>query len=363
MTHRLDEIAASLGLDWAGDGALTVAGARAPAEAGASHLALAMAPEHLADVPAGGARAAIVPAGTDWTALGLAGAIFAPHPRLALAGVTAFFDPGPQIAPGVHPSAVIAPDAEIGAGAAIGPFVVIGAGARVGPGARIASHVSIGAGSVIGPDCLLLEGVRIGPRVTIGARFIAHPNAVVGADGFSYATEGRSAVEDVRASLGAEVGHRQSRYTRVHSLGSVVIGDDVEIGALSSIDRGTIADTTIGRGTKIDNQVHVGHNGRIGADVLLCGQVGLAGSVTIGDRSVLGGKVGVSDHVTIGADVVAGGASAIFTNVPAGRAVLGHPAIKMDQNIALMKLLRRLPRLFAQVAELQNRVSKSGRSD
>jgi len=296
--------------------------------------------------------------GADWQGLGLEAVIFAPRSRLAMAGLSRMMDPGPQIAPGLHPMAVVDPTAEIGAGAAIGPFVVIGAGVRIGPGARIASHVSIAEGATIGADAMILQGARIGPGVTIGDRFICQPGASIGGDGFSFVTPQQSGVEEIRTTLGQREEIRQQSWTRIHSLGSVTLGDDVEVGANATIDRGTIRDTSVGSGTKIDNLVQLGHNVQVGRDCLLCGQVGVAGSTRIGNRVVLAGQVGVSDNIFIGDDVIAGGGTKIFSNVPAGRTILGNPAVKMETQMEINKALRRLPRLAATVAELQKLVSK-----
>ncbi len=300
-------------------------------------------------------------AGADWRGLGLAAAIFVPRPRLALAGITRALDAGPAIAPGIHPTALIDPSAVIGDGAAVGPFVVVGPGARIGARARIASHASIAAGALIGDDALILEGVRIGARVRIGDRFIAQPGAVIGADGFSFVTPEKAGVEAVGGLGGTTPVQPDQSWTRIHSLGSVEVGDDVEVGANSTVDRGTIRDTRVGSGTKLDNLVHVGHNVEVGRDCLLCALVGVAGSVRIGNRVVLGGQVGVVDNIYIGDDVIAGGGSKILSNAPAGRVLLGYPAIRMDSHVEIYKGLRRLPRLFAQVAALQAAVFGGGK--
>ncbi len=342
--HSIGEIAAALGAEAAGDLALIVARASEPASAGPEDLALATDPKYAGGLAQGRARAALLWPGADWQAMGLAAAIFAPRGRLAMAGLTRLLDPGPALAPGIHPSAVIASGAEIGSGAAIGPLVVIGQGAVIGAGARIGPHVSIGEGARIGEAALIHAGARIGARVTIGARFICQSGAVIGGDGFSFVTPERSGVEEIRATLGKRDEIREQAWTRIHSLGAVWIGDDVEIGANCAIDRGTIRDTRIGSGTKLDNLVHVGHNVEIGRDCLICGQVGIAGSARIGDRVVMAGQCGVNDNIFVGNDVIAGGASKIFTNVPAGRVILGYPAVKMETHIEMQKTLRRLAR-------------------
>lgn len=357
------DIAAALGAEVLGAADLLVSAVAEPALAGPSDLALAMKPEYAEGLAKGRARVAVIGADMDWQALGLEAAIVAPRPRYAMAGITAAMDPGPDIAPGVHPMAVIDPGAVIGEGAAIGPFVVIGADVRIGARAQIASHCSIQTGAVIGDDALLHEGVRICHHVQIGDRFIAQPGAVLGGDGFSFVTPQKSQVEAARESLGTatDTATEQS-WVRIHSLGSLVIGNDVEVGANAAVDRGTIANSSIGDGTKIDNLVHIGHNCVIGRDCLICGQTGFAGSVQMGDRVVLGGKCGVSDNITIGSDVVAAGASKLFTNVPSGRMVMGHPAVKMDTHVEMYKALRRLPRTARIVSDLQKAVSKPGKT-
>lgn len=357
MAHTIREIAAALGAEAAGDLDLTVTRAAEPKSAGADALALAMDPKYAGGLAQGQARAALLWAGADWQGLGLKAAIFAPRGRLAMAGLTKLFDAGPEIAAGIHPMTVIHPEAEIGEGAAIGPFVTIGRGARIGARARIASHVSVAEGARIGTDALLCQGVRIGARVTIGDRFIAQPGAVVGSDGFSFVTPEKSGVEEIRETLGERSEIRAQSWTRIHSLGAVTIGDDVEIGANACIDRGTIRDTVIGSGTKLDNLVHIGHNVQIGRDCLLCGQVGIAGSARIGDRVVMAGQCGVNDNIFVGDDVIAGGATKIFTNAPAGRVLLGYPAVKMESHVEIQKALRRLPRLAARVAEIEKTVT------
>lgn len=358
VSHKIRDIAAALGAQALGAVDIEVHGLAEPAYAMDGDLALAMRPEYLEGLPHSRARAALIPPGVDWQTLGLEAAIIAPRPRYAMAGVTALMDHGPRIEPGIHPTAVIHESAKIGEGAAIGPFVVIGVAAQIGARARIASHVSLGHGVTIGDDALIYEGVRIRDGVHIGDRFIAQPGAVLGGDGFSFVTPDKSQVEKARESLGtATDAATEQSWARIHSLGGLNIGDDVEVGANSAIDRGTIESSSIGNGTKIDNLVHIGHNCIIGKDCLICGQTGFAGSVQMGDRVVLGGKCGVSDNITIGSDVVAAGASKLFTNVPSGRMVMGHPAVKMDTHVEMYKALRRLPRLSKVVADLQKAVS------
>lgn len=358
MAQTVESIARALGARAEGDLSLEIDAASEPQAAGPRQIALAMSEKYLAGLAQGQALAALLPEGTDWRALGLKAAVFVARPRLAMAGLSQAFDPGPEIAPGIHPTAVIDPSAEIGPRAAIGPFVVIGRGVKIGADARIAAHAVIAEQARLGAQALLMQGVKIGARVLVGDRFIAQPGAVIGSDGFSFVTPEKSGVEEIRETLGQREDITAQSWTRIHSLGTVEIGDDVEVGANVCIDRGTVRATTIGRGTKLDNMVHIGHNVQVGEDCLLCGQVGIAGSSRIGNRVVLAGQCGVSDNIFVGDDVIAGGATKIFSNAPAGRVLLGSPALKMETHVEAWKNIRRLTRLFAQVAELRETVAK-----
>ncbi len=351
-------MAEAIGAEFEGNPAYEVSGLGEPATAGVDDLALAMEPSYEAALRGSKARAAIVWPDADWQDMGLEAVIFAPRSRYVLSGVTDVFDRPIEIAAGVHPTAIVDPTATVGAGAAIGPFVVIGARAVIGKNARIASHCSIAEDTHIGDDLLLYSGVRIGARIRIGNGFICQPNTVIGADGFSYVTPKPGAIEEAKASGAISKMGQTQGFARINSLGSIILGDRVEMGANCSIDRGTIANTTIGSGTKLDNQVHVGHNVTVGENCLLCGQVGIAGSTKIGDRVVLGGQVGVADHLTVASDVIAAGKSGISSNVPPGQVIMGNPAIRMDLNIESYKAYRRLPRLVAKVAGLEKIVSK-----
>lgn len=363
MSYTIEEIAAALDAKAFGAADLSITGAAEPAMAKRGDLALAMKPEYADGLAKGQARAAILWDGADWQALGLEAAIVVPRPRYAMSGLTTLLDPGPEIAAGIHPTAVIDPTATIGEGAHIGPLVVIGRDVRIGKNARIASHVSIAEHTTIGDDALIHSGVRIGARTRIGDRLICQPGAVIGADGFSFVTPEKSRVEQARASLGDGGDTVSASWTRIHSLGHVVLGDDIEMGANSCIDKGTIRATSVGNRTKIDNLVHLGHNVTTGEDCLFCALVGIAGSTRIGNRVVLGGQVGVTDNIFIGDDVVAGGGSKILSKVPEGRVILGYPAMKMDQFISASQNWRRLPRVMEDVRALKKAVSNDGSDD
>jgi len=362
MALTIGKIAEALGASAFGNLDLEIDGLSEPALAGPRQLALAMSPQYAEGLAAGKAKAAVLRPDMDWQDWGLEAAIVVPRPRYALAGLTAAIDPGPEIEPGIHPTTVIHETASIGADVAIGPFVVVGRGAVIGARARIASHVSVAEHARIGDDALLMQGVRIGSYVQIGDRLIAHPGVAIGGDGLSFVTPEKSSVEQVRETMG-QVDAVQQSWTRIHSLGSVRVGDDVEIGSNACIDKGTIRDTVIGDGCKFDNFVHIAHNVQVGRDCLFAAQTGVAGSTIIGERVVFGGQVGVADNLTVGNDVVAGGGTKILSNVPSGRAVLGYPAVKMETQVDSYKALRRLPRLAKTVAELQKAVSKLAGSD
>lgn len=348
MRHSLKDIAAALGAETLGDASLIVTGIAEPGEAGPDDLALAIAPKFAARLKDSAARAAVVWAGAELDELGLDGAIVAPRGRLVLAGLTKMMDDDPAWAnlSGVHASAVIDPSARIGAGAVIAPFVVIGPDVDVGPGARIGAHVSIGAETRIGAMATLHAGVRIGARVRIGDGFIAQPGAAIGGDGFSFATAGPSNVERAIRQRGHEPlsPPEDHRWHRIHSLGGVEIGDDVEIGANATVDAGTIRATRIGDGCKIDNLCQIGHNVVLGRDVLMAAQGAIAGSTVIGDRAVLGGKAGVADNLVVGRDVVAGAGALLTVAVPDGTFVTGMPAQPAHLDRASRRLLRRLVR-------------------
>lgn len=244
--------------------------------------------------------------------------------RLALALLSARFDTRPRPAPGqvspaahVHESATLGRAVTLDAGAWIGKGAVVGDGSYVGPGS------TVGAGSRLGANCVLNANVTIYDGVTLGDRVVLHAGAVIGADGFGYAASPTGAV-------------------KVRQLGGVTLGDDVEIGANTAVDRGAIDDTVIGARTKIDNLCQVGHNVRIGTDCLIAGMTGIAGSARIGDGVIVGGAVAISDHVTIGSGARIAGRSGVTKDVPAGETWAGFPARPYRQYARSLYLLERL---------------------
>ncbi|GGX02466.1 UDP-3-O-acylglucosamine N-acyltransferase [Pigmentiphaga litoralis] len=242
---------------------------------------------------------------------------------------------------GIHPSAVISPDAVIGDGVTIGPLAVIEAGVTIGQGARI------GAGCIIGKDCAIGEHSLLHPRVTlydrirIGARALIHSGAVIGADGFGFAPDSHTV---------------KGAYSKIEHFGGVMIGDDVEIGANTTIDRGVLDDTVIGNGVKLDDQIMVAHNVRIGDHTAIAACTGIAGSTTIGQRVAIGGAAMIGGHIDIGDDVFLTASTVVFSNLAAGGRYTGiMPAVEhseWERNAVAMRHLGRLQRRLKALEKL-----------
>ena len=247
--------------------------------------------------------------------------------RLALAQLSRRFDARPPVAEGVHPGAAVHPRAVLDAEVSLGARAVVEAGAVIGRGSRIGAGTVVGAGARLGPGCVLHPNVTLYPGVVIGARVTLHAGAVIGADGFGYAPSPRGAL-------------------KIHHLGGVRLGDDVEIGANSCVDRGTLEDTVVGARTKIDNLCQIGHNVTIGQDCLIAGMVGVAGSTRIGDRVLIGGSAGVADHLTIGDGARISARAGVTKNVPAGETWAGFPAEPYAKFARRLYLQGRLEQLW-----------------
>lgn len=263
------------------------------------------------------------------------------HVQASFARIVKLFRPPiEEQSAGIHPTAVISPTAKLGenvtvhAHAVIGAHVQIGAGAKIHSGVRILAGCKLGERVVVFPNAVLYENTRV------GARSILHAHAVIGAYGFGY-----QLVDDA--------------YELSAQLGNVVIGDDVEIGAGTTIDRGTYGATVIGDGTKIDNQVMIAHNCRIGRHNMICSQVGIAGSTTTGDYVVMAGQVGVRDHVHIGDHAMLGAKAGVMNDVPDGAAYVGIPATPERQQMMIQAALHRLPELKKQLKALQRLVEQA----
>lgn len=260
-----------------------------------------------------------------------------PDADLALNTVLELFAPKPHRPPvGVHPSAVIDRSAELGQGVSIGPCCTVGPGARIGDGVVLMSNIAVGAQASIGRGTVLHPCVVIGDRCTVGQGCTLYGGVIIGADGFGYrpAPDGRGVV-------------------KVPHIGTVEIGDAVEIGANTSIDRAKFGATVIGSGTKIDNHVQIGHNTRIGRACLICGMAGIAGSVTIGDGVIVAGHVGIADNLTIGAGARIGAKSGVMNDVPAGATWWGFPALDARDAARNYALIRNLVELTRRVRKLE----------
>lgn len=357
--HALKTIARNLGARILGDGEIMVERLVHPSDArGKTDLVLAYDKNLHALLDNIQAGAVVVSEGQDDIAHKFKGALVVNRPRYAMAKLTALFASPPGTAPGVHPSAVVDPGAKLGKNVSVGPLCFIDADAEIGDGTVLVSQVTIGASARIGTDCLFHSGVRIGSHVTIGARCIAHFNAAIGSDGFSFVTPEAGSTESAKAGFAvAEVTSFNKEIVRIHSLGAVTLGDDVEIGACTTIDRGTVTDTRIGNGTKIDNQVQIGHNARIGENCLLCGMSGMAGSAVIGNRVVLAARSGVGDHVRVGDDVILLATSQAGSNLPEKAVYLGTPAVPKMRQVEQYVLISRLKSLFARTVTLEEKVN------
>lgn len=270
---------------------------------------------------------------------GFAGAqLIHANPNLAFARLVSFaLQKKAAASPGVHADATVEEGAEVDATATVGPRAVVAKGARIGPGSVLEAQVFVGEGAVVGADCRLRPGSRLMEGCILGDRVILQPNAVVGGDGFGYATD--------------ESGH----HVKIPQTGIVRVGDDVEIGAGSTIDRARFDETVIGRGTKIDNLVMVAHNVAVGEDCFLVAQAGVAGSTKLGDRNVLGGHVGVSGHLTLEDDVQVGAYSGVGSNLKSGQ-WFGIPAMPIEQGRKATILHTKLPAMSKKLKDLERRL-------
>jgi UDP-3-O-[3-hydroxymyristoyl] glucosamine N-acyltransferase len=264
----------------------------------------------------------------------------AKDPYLAYTRALRLFHPEPEVASAIHPSAVIDPSAVVDQNVWIGACSVIGPSTRIAAGVRIYPNVTIYDNVTIGKDSVIHSGAAIRERSVIGERVVIHNNVVVGCDGFGYAKD------------------EQRSWLKIPQTGRVVIEDDVEIGAGTTIDRASVGESRIGRGTKIDNLVQIGHSCTVGEDSLLCAQVGLAGSSHIGNRVILAGQAGVAGHLTIGDDVVLTAKSATSHDVPAGKVISGIPAFDNKEWLRSTAAYRRLGEMQRRIRELEKRLEE-----
>ncbi len=262
------------------------------------------------------------------------------NPELAFARLLPLFHPVAPRAPGVHPSAIIGKRARLAEEVGIGPHAIVGEDASIGPRCDVGPCAFIGRGARLGADCRIAEGVSILPGVRLGDRVQVHSGARIGTDGYGYA----------KGPTGA---------FKIPQVGGCVIGDDVEIGANCTIDRGALGDTTIGARTKIDNLVHIGHNVEIGADCMIVAQVGIAGSVRIGDGVQLAGQVGVAGHLAIGDGARVSAQSGVISHVPAGETWGGYPAQPHRTWLKMTSATRTLPALVRRLVAVERRLRTS----
>jgi UDP-3-O-[3-hydroxymyristoyl] glucosamine N-acyltransferase len=254
---------------------------------------------------------------------------------LAVAKVLRLFAPPvPHPPVGIDPTARVDPSATLGPDVAIGPFVVVGAGTRIGRASILHAGVTIGSDVVLGEECQLFAQVVVRERINIGNRVVIHANSVLGTDGFGYRWNGK-------------------QHQKIPQIGTIDIEDDVEIGSCVCIDRAKFGSTRIGRGTKIDNLVQIGHNVQVGPHCIIVGQAGLAGSSKLGSGVVLGGQTAVRDHIKIGDGAMAAACSAIAEDVDPKTIVSGMPALPHRQSLREQAAIRRLPDLVVQVRKLQ----------
>jgi UDP-3-O-[3-hydroxymyristoyl] glucosamine N-acyltransferase len=259
--------------------------------------------------------------------------------RLAFAKALALFHPPALFTPGVHPAAWIAGSARVDASAHIGPCCVVGEGVTVGPGSVLEAGVQVGPDCVLGKEVRLFPNVVLYPKTQVGNRVRIHAGSVIGADGFGYVFE-------------------QGVHVKIPQVGNVVIQDEVEIGANVTIDRGMLGSTVIGKGTKIDNLVQIGHNVVVGEHCILVAQVGISGSTRLGNFVTLAGQVGLSDHLDIGDRAIVGAKSGVMNSIPVGEMWLGLPAREASQAKRQMVAAQRLPELLRRVRELEKRLQE-----
>lgn len=335
MKRTAAELAAAIGAVVEGNGAIELTGVAAPERASSSELIFVDAAKHAKRAEGSAARCVVVAGGMEVAGKTL---LRAKEAKVAFAKAAALLREPLAIAKGVHGTAVIAPLAKIAPSASIGPYAVIGEDASIGENTQIGAHCVIGAGCWIGADCRVHPRVTLYANVRVGNRVEIHAGAVLGADGFGYA-------------------YGEGKHWKFPQGGIVEIGDDVEIGANTTIDCGSLDDTRIAEGVKLDNLVHVGHNVRIGAHTVVAAQTGISGSSTLGHHVIVGGQVGIADHCTLEDGAIAGAQAGIPTGktIRGGQVVWGTPARPLEKFKEQYAWFARLPELAARVKKLEGK--------
>jgi len=335
---KLSEVAAQVGGVLVGDRDPVVTGVAGIDEAGPGDLTFMARSGLTTALEQSGAAGVLVGPGIEVSIP----SIRVDNPYQAFAAfITRFQTPLDRVfPPGIHPTAVVDETADVSAAFSVGPYCVVGAGTVVGKGCRLGPHVVLGCDVTVGQDCCLYSHVTLREGTQVGDRVIVRSGCVIGSDGFGYLQSAQGLQE-------------------IPQVGIVEIQDGVELGADVCIDRATIGRTVIGAGSKIDNQVQIGHNVRVGKDCTLCAQVGIAGSVKVGDGVIAGGQVGIADHLTIGKMVRIGAQSGIMKDVEDGMTLFGTPAMDIKKSMRTTAAIRRLPELLRRVAELEKSVSPS----
>ena len=332
--YTLGQLAQALGAVLEGDAERVITGVAPLETAGPDQVSFVTHPKYLSLAASSRAGALLVPHDVKE----LRGPLLrAASPQTALIALLRLFHPTPPLSPGIHPSALVASDSRVHPGAVVGAFAVIQPRAVVGARARIFPLVYVGEGVEIGEESTVYPNVVIREGVRIGRRVIIHPGAVLGSDGFGYAFDG-------------------SAHRKIPQVGGVIIEDDVEIGANVTIDRATLGDTVVRRGTKIDNLVQVAHNVEIGRDAIVVAQSGISGSCRVGNGAVLGGQVGIADHVAIGDGVMLGAQSGVPGDIRAAGQYLGTPPRPVAEARRIYAAMPRLPDLIKKVRALERRV-------
>jgi UDP-3-O-[3-hydroxymyristoyl] glucosamine N-acyltransferase len=334
---RVRELADWLGATFEGDGEKELQGVAPLETAGASDVAFAATRKAAAQAESSAAGCLLVP--TEWPSPSYRTVIRVAQPRTAFARALNRFYPTAELKPGIHPTAVLGTDVEVAAVAYIGPHAVVGDGTRIGVACSIGAGSVVGKRVTIGEGCVLYPHVTVYDNVDIGRGVILHSGVVIGADGFGYVME-------------------DEHWQKFPQVGRVEIGDHVEIGANSCVDRAAMGVTSIGEGTKLDNMVHVGHNCRIGKHVVVAAQTGFSGGVVVEDYAVIGGQVGIGDKARIEARAVLGSGCGVLTSkiVRSGETVWGTPARPLKTHLEQLANLARLPDLRREVAEIKRRL-------